>query len=271
MLSVVRQLQHEGFRATIDLLGETVTCQEQADEACQTYLDILDTLQQEGLTHHGQASATVSIKLTQMGLCLDKQACLERMRRLATRAQECGSFIQIDMEDSSCTDKTIEVYLHLRQAFSNVGIVLQAYLRRTLQDAEHIIRAGEGFGHFRLCKGIYVEPPHLAYQDKGLINRNYIDVLEAMFSQKAYVAIASHDEKLLFEAERLIRHYQLTPEQYEFQMLLGIDPIEKTLLRDAGHPLRVYVPYGREWHRYCMRRIKENPAIVGHLLKNMLT
>jgi proline dehydrogenase len=188
------------------------------------------------------------------------------MENLVADAARHGNFVRIDMEDTNCTQITIDLYLKLRKQFNNVGLVLQAYLRRTQEDAVNIIEAGAG--HFRLCKGIYVEPRWLAYQLPDLINQNYLEVLETMIEKGAYVGIATHDERLVWGALKLIRKYGLQKHQYEFQMLLGVDPELRDMLVAAGHHVRVYVPYGQEWHGYCLRRFKENPKIAGYILEN---
>lgn len=262
MLETVRALNQKGILATVDVLGEFIQHPSEAREAAEEYKQALEALHQEKL------QANVSVKLTQMGLLLDKSLCLEIMRDLIATAARLHNFVRIDMEDTGCTDDTIELYLKLREEFSNVGIVVQAYLRRTLQDVRTILKASAG--HFRLCKGIYIEPRKLAYRDHKLINKNYTLILEEIFKQNGYVGIATHNEELVWDAMRLIDQYQLKPEQYEFQMLLGVDLELRQIITNAGHRLRVYVPYGKQWYAYSMRRLKENPSIAGHILKNLL-
>ncbi len=262
MLHCVRELNAIGVSATVDVLGEFIHRPEEARETAEMYKQILDKIQEYNL------NANISVKLTALGLLLDRDLCYQLMRDLVAHAGTHGNFVRIDMEDSSCTDLTIQLYLDLRQEFSNVGIVLQAYLRRTHDDAIRIIEAGAG--HFRLCKGIYIEPRWLAYPLPDLINQNYLEVLEEMIRRGAYVGIATHDERLVWGALKLIRKYNLTREQYEFQMLLGVDPELRDMLVAAGHHVRVYVPFGVQWHAYCMRRLKENPKIAGYILQNLL-
>lgn len=262
MLATVRQFNANGMMATIDVLGEFIHTKEEAHQAADLYKQVLDAVAREKL------DANISVKLSQMGLLLDPALCYEIMDDLVKTAARTGNFVRIDMEDSPCTSETIALYLRLRERYENVGIVLQAYLRRTLQDARQIIEAGAG--HFRLCKGIYVEPRTVAYQDHAIIHKNYALVLEEMFRRKAYVGIATHNETLVWEALRLVDQYSLQPNQYEFQMLLGVDPELRQMLLDGGHRLRVYVPFGKQWYAYCMRRLKENPAIARHILKNLL-
>ncbi|MGE0200555.1 MAG: proline dehydrogenase family protein [Candidatus Melainabacteria bacterium] len=261
MVSVVQRLNGIGARCTVDLLGEFITGMDQAEATLRAYLDILDTLHARGL------NANVSVKLTALGLLLDEAACLAHMRTLVAHAKTLGNFVRIDMEDSACTDRTLALYLALRREYDNVGIVLQAYLHRTLNDMHDLVR--EDAGHFRLCKGIYKEPAAIAFQDED-INRNYLHVLEAMFQQGAYVGIATHHHDLVTGAKALIEKYNVPKTGYEFQMLLGVDAALRDSLLEEGHPLRIYVPFGEEWYAYCLRRLKENPDIVGHILGNLL-
>ena len=261
MLSTVRRFNQQGIMATVDVLGEFIHRKEEALQAAQLYKDILTAIDREKL------DANVSVKLSQMGLLLDKKLCQDIMHDLVSTAKQYGNFVRIDMEDTPCTSDTIEIYLNLRKEFDNVGIVLQAYLRRTLADARHIMDAGAG--HFRLCKGIYLEPRTEAYQTPQLIHKNFALVLEEMFKGGAYVGIATHNELLVWEGMRLVDKFNLRPDQYEFQMLLGVDAELRDLIHDGGHRMRVYVPFGKEWYAYCMRRLKENPGIARHILKNL--
>jgi proline dehydrogenase len=261
MIQAVKELNSIGVSTTIDVLGEFIHHPEEAHQTAEMYKSILDKIQKYEL------NGNISVKLTALGLLLDKDLCMSLMRDLVSYAGQYNNFVRIDMEDSACTEDTIQLYLTLRQEFSNVGIVLQAYMRRTHDDALRIIDAGAG--HFRLCKGIYVEPRWLAYQLPDLINQNYLEVLEEMIKRGAYVGIATHDERLVWGALKLIRKYNLRWDQYEFQMLLGVDPELRDMLIASGHHLRVYVPFGKQWHAYCMRRLKENPKIAGYILQNL--
>jgi proline dehydrogenase len=263
MLATVRSLNAQGIMATVDVLGEFIHHKEEALQAAAEYKQILEALDREKL------DANISVKLTQMGLLLDQQLCFEILTDLVETAARYNNFVRIDMEDSACTADTIALYLKLRERFSNVGIVVQAYLRRTLADIRHVIDTGAG--HFRLCKGIYVEPRKVAFKDHYLINKNFTLILEEMFKRKAYVGIATHNEDLVWEAMRLIDAYQLDKQAYEFQMLLGVDAELRNIILEAGHRLRVYVPFGKHWYAYSLRRLKENPGIARHILKNLLT
>ena len=188
---------------------------------------------------------------------------------MVEEARKFDNFVRIDMEDTPYTTDTYNLYLTLKQEYPRVGTVMQAYLRRSHQDV--IDLAKQGPINLRLCKGIYIEPRALAYKDPYIVNRNYALLLEELFRHQAYVGIATHDEKLVWEGLRLVRQYQLSRNDYEFQMLLGVDRELRDIIVKAGHRLRVYVPYGTEWYPYSMRRMKENPQIAMHVLRNLFT
>ena len=258
---VVRELMAEGACATIDVLGEEVKDKEKARNALANYMRVLDVIQEEKL------DANISIKLTQLGLKIDKEFCFENIRTLVEAAKNHGNFVRIDMEDSSCTTDTLEIYRRLREEFDNVGTVLQAYLRRTIQDINDLLPLKP---NLRLCKGIYVEPREIAYKDKVIINKNYAYALEKLLTGGAsYVGIATHDEKLVWEALRIIDQFHIDKSRFEFQMLLGVDPQLRRIIINSGYKLRVYVPFGTEWFAYSTRRLKENPNIVGYVLHNL--
>ncbi len=260
---VVRELNNEGILATLDVLGEDIHQRQEAIASRDKIVEVLQAITKERL------QSNVSIKLTQLGLKLDRDFCLEATRHIAGTAKGLNNFIRIDMEDSSCTDDTIWIYGELRKEFKNVGIVLQGYLRRTMSDAVAMMKGG--LGNFRLCKGIYIEPEEIAFKSRHDINRNYTDVLEHMLRANAYVGIATHDDALIGEAYRLIKELKLRTDQYEFQMLLGVRPeLRSRILRD-GHRLRIYVPFGRQWYQYSIRRFKENPQIAGYVLKALFS
>ncbi len=171
------------------------------------------------------------------------------------------------MEDSSCTTGTLEIYRSLRREHSNVGVVIQAYLRRTVDD---VVDLEDLRPNYRLCKGVYTEPREIAYHDMRAINRNYVYVLEKLLRNGSYVGIATHDELIVWEALRLIRDLKLPPSAYEFQMLLGVDEQLRNIILEAGHNLRVYIPFGRDWYAYSVRRLRENPRLAGYVLRAML-
>ena len=260
-LGVVRELDAQGAMSTLDILGEFISGLDEAEANARAYLDMFDRLEADS-----PQQANVSVKLTALGLLLDRDACLQSMRRLVKRADAAGRFVRIDMEDSPCTDATLEIYRALREEFGDrrIGVVLQSRLFRTLEDVERL--AGPGV-NFRLCKGIYLEPDAIAHTDDAGIRRAFVDALDRMFAAGAYVGIATHDAWLVERAEELIAKHGLGRDQYEFQMLLGVlAPLRRRLIAD-GHRLRVYVPYGPHWYAYSVRRLRENPQIAGHVMR----
>lgn len=259
---VTRELNRQGCMVTLDVLGENVTNLAEAQQSADEYFRALDVIAREKL------DSNISIKLTQFGLKLDFEVCLADARKLVARAKELGNFVRIDMEDSTCTTDTIRLYDLLRQEFSNVGVAIQARLRRSLTDVRSLVHNAQPT-NFRLCKGIYAEPRAIAYTTPELINKNFTLLLGEMLRDKAYVGIATHDEQLVWEALRLLDALQLPQSAYEFQMLLGVDEELRDIILSGGHRLRVYVPFGRHWHAYAMRRLKENPQIAGYIVKNI--
>ncbi len=260
-MRVVRDLNQQGCMATLDVLGEHITNREEAETAVQEYIKALHRIQSE------KVDSNISVKLTLLGLKLSVDFCLENMRRLVQEAKNLNNFVRIDMEDSSCTTDTLKIYSELRKDFTNVGFVIQAYLRRSVRDIREQIRLN-GKINVRVCKGIYVEPRQIAYKDKQIINMNFMWLVEELLRHGNYVGIATHDEKLVWSSYRLIDELKLTPQEYEFQMLLGVDePLRRLILQD-GHRLRVYVPYGKRWYEYSVRRLKENPKIAGYVARN---
>ncbi|HEX7255780.1 MAG TPA: proline dehydrogenase family protein [Gaiellaceae bacterium] len=259
---VVQRLNDEGKLATIDVLGEEITTWEEARHIGYEYENVFRAIDEQGL------DSNVSIKLTAIGLKLDYGLCREVVERLVREAGERGNFVRIDMEDSSCTDDTIRVYRELREAgLDNVGIVLQAYLRRTLDDIEAL---ADLTPNVRLCKGIYLEPEAIAYQGFDEVRESFVRALEALLEGSSYVGIATHDEWLVAEGERLVREHGRSQAEYEFQMLLGVRPERGTQLVDDGHRLRIYVPFGQHWYAYSLRRLQENPKIAGYIASDTL-
>ena len=254
---VVKRLNTESKLATIDVLGEEITTWEEARHIGYEYENVFRAIDEQGL------ESNVSIKLTGLGLKLDHGLCREILERLVRQAAERRNFVRIDMEDSSCTDETLRLYRELREAgLDNVGVVLQAYLRRTLDDIEALSDLSP---NVRLCKGIYVEPEEIAYQGFDEVRENFVHALGALLDGGSYVGVATHDEWLIEEGERLVREAGRSPAEYEFQMLLGVRPQRGTELVEGGHRLRIYVPYGEEWYAYSLRRLQENPKIAGYI------
>ncbi|HET9226178.1 MAG TPA: proline dehydrogenase family protein [Thermoanaerobaculia bacterium] len=257
----VRNLNQQGAMATLDLLGEEVQEREKAVAAVEEYLRVFDAIQAEGL------DSNVSIKLTMLGLKIDESFCRDNVERIVVKAKEHGNFVRIDMEDYTTTDATLRIFQELYARYGNVGPVLQAYMRRTLAD---IAALPEG-STARLCKGIYVEPRTVAWKGYETVRANYVRALEKLFERGIYTGIATHDEYLACRAVGLIDKHGLKREQYEFQMLLGVDEELRRILIAGGHRLRVYVPYGRDWYPYSIRRLRENPEVARHVLKAMLS
>lgn len=258
---VVRDLMEEGACATIDVLGEEVKEEEHSLKVAETYQKVIHTIHSEKL------DSTVSIKLTHMGLKIDKEFCYQNVRELLEEAKKYDNVITIDMEDHTCTTDTLEIFKRLHRDFENVGTVLQTYMRRTIQDVDNLLPLKP---NLRICKGIYNEPREIAYKDDFIINRNFTYVIEKLLSNGSYVGIATHDEKLVWESFRLIDKHKLQKDRYEFQMLLGVDPQLRRIILNAGHKLRVYVPFGKEWFAYSTRRLKENPNIAGHIMRSSI-
>lgn len=259
-VKTIRQLNAEGMMATVDLLGEEVKDRAKATEAVEEYLRVLDRIQSEKL------DANISVKPTQLGLNFDESFCRDNYERLAERAKSQGNFMRLDMEDRTTTDATLRIYRYLWERFGNVGPVLQAYMRRTLQDIGEL---PEG-ARVRLCKGIYVEPRTAAWKDYETVRLNFLQALEKLLARGAYVGIATHDEHLVCGAIGIIDRLGIPREGYEFQMLQGVETGLRKILVDGGHRLRVYVPYGRDWYLYSMRRLRENPQVAGHVTRAML-
>jgi len=258
----VRELERKGAMSTLDILGEFISSTQDAVVNTEAYEDLIRRVAEERL-----AETHISVKLTSLGLLLDRDLCLDHLRRLIRLVVKTENFLRIDMEDSSCTTDTLRIYETLRrEAPDRVGIVLQSRLRRTLDDIDEI--TGDA-ANVRLCKGIYLEPRPIAHVDPEIIRRNFVASLDRLFQRHAYVGIATHDERLVWESLRLIRQHSLRPHQYEFQMLLGVDETLRKILIDAGHRLRVYVPYGEHWYQYSVRRLRENPQIAGHAFRAM--
>jgi proline dehydrogenase len=253
---VVDELNGQGKLATVDVLGEEITSPDEARAIARQYHELLARIDDDEL------DSNISIKLTALGLDLDLGLCRENLEAVVRDAKERESFVRIDMEDSSTTTHTLGLYRDLRElGYENLGVVVQAYLRRTIDDVE-------GIDNVRLCKGIYVEPPAIAYREFEAVRANYLLVLEKLLAQGSFVGIATHDEYLIVEALRLVRG--LPSDRYEFQMLLGVRPDRADALVGAGHRVRIYVPYGTQWYEYSLRRLQENPKIAGYVAGDTL-
>lgn len=261
-IRVTRELNRQGIHATIDVLGEAVKNREEAIDSKNKALEVLDTIVKFNL------KANLSIKPTQMGLAIDEDFTYEQVLCLVKKAKEINSFIRIDMEDSPYTDATFRLYKKLKQDYDNLGVVVQAYMKRTYDDVTVLNKLGT---NYRLCKGIYIEPAAIAYKDKEAIRKNYVKDLELMLKNGNYVGIATHDEYLVNEAYRLIRELNVPKDKFEFQMLLGVKEDLRSRINDNGYKIRVYVPFGKDWYAYSTRRLKENPQVAGYIFKSMFS
>ena len=257
-LRTVSELNDSGAMATLDLLGEEVSERSKAEAAVAEYVRLFEEIDRLGL------DSNVSIKLTLAGLKIDEAFCLENADKIACSAKRFGNFVRIDMEDRTCTDPTLRIYHELQSRHGNLGAVLQSYMRRTLRDIDDL----PDKANVRICKGIYIEPRRVAWKGYETVRLNFIAALEKMFSRGVYVGIATHDEYLVAAAVALIDKYGLEPENYEFQMLLGVDEDLRRILLEGGHRLRVYVPYGPDWYTYSIRRLRENPEVARHVVRS---
>jgi proline dehydrogenase len=256
-LRVVRRLNGEGKMSTVAVLGEEITQESEARAIAQTYCDVFAAIES------GRLDSNVSVKPSALGLDLSYDLCRENLESVLREAAKNGNFVRIDMEDSSTTSDTLRLYRELRgRGFDNVGVVLQAYLRRSLDDVRALADLEP---NVRLCKGIYVEPPSIAFTDYDAVRANYVRCLDALLDAGAYVGVATHDEWLIGQA--LTRVQRLEPSDYEFQMLLGVREQRASELVAAGHRLRVYVPFGEHWYQYSLRRLQENPAMAGTIAR----
>ena len=259
---VVAELNGESKMATIDVLGEEITTREESTALLAEYEDVFETIERERL------DSNVSVKLTGLGLKLDRAFCRDNIATLVRDAAGRGNFVRIDMEDSSTTEDTLDIYRELRgEGLDNVGVVLQAYMKRTLADIASLAGLKP---NVRVCKGIYVEPADVAYQEFETVRLNFVEAVEALLDAGAYVAVATHDDWVQGEVLTLLEERRLAPEAYEFQMLLGVRrELGEELVRE-GHRLRIYVPFGRQWYEYSLRRLQENPKIAGYIALDTL-
>ncbi|MFL5920466.1 MAG: proline dehydrogenase family protein [Gaiellaceae bacterium] len=256
-LRVVRRLNDQGKMATIDVLGEEIVSPDEARAIGNAYRESLDAFER------GKLDSNVSVKPTALGLKLGYDLCRDNLEDVVRHAAERGNFVRIDMEDASTTDETLRLYRELRGAgYENVGVVFQARLKRTLQDIRDLADLRP---NVRLCKGIYVEPPEIAYRDFDSIRASFVQALEELLDAGCYVGIATHDEWLVDQGQRLTSARGLGRDDYEFQLLLGVRPSLGDALVRGRHRLRIYTPFGRHWYAYSLRRLQENPKIAGYI------
>jgi proline dehydrogenase len=260
-LDALARLQAAGFRTTVDVLGESVATADAARAAADRYIEALDALAARAL------DANVSLKLTQMGLDVDPGFCRANLSRVLAKAAESKAFVRVDMEDHTRTDATLRLVRELRGTFPEVGVVIQSYLRRSADDVEALIADGT---RVRLCKGAYNEPPTVAFPSKRDVDESYERLMERLLVAGTYPALATHDAQLIKRAREFARRERIDAARFEFQMLYGVRrDLQERLVRD-GYTVRVYVPYGREWYPYFMRRLAERPANVLFILGSIL-
>jgi len=257
-INTVRDLNSKGILATLDVLGESIKTKEEAIEAKRKALEVFDAIVKNKLL------ANLSIKPTQMGLAIDKELAYKQILELVKKGNEINNFVRIDMEDSPYTDLTLDVYKRIYEEYSNLGVVLQAYLKRTYNDTILLNKLGT---NYRLCKGIYIEPANIAYKDKQAIRDNFMKCLELMLKNGNYVGIATHDKYLIDKSYELIKALNIPKDMFEFQMLLGVREDLRDKINKDGYKIRIYVPFGDDWYKYSMRRLQENPNIAGHIVK----
>lgn len=263
-INVTQKLNNHGAKATMDLLGEFQTRSEKVQYYKDEYIRLIHTSVEKGLDN------SFSVKPTMFGLLLNEEMCYANVREIVAKAALHDRCVRIDMEDTQCTDMELSMYKRLLEEFpGHVGIVLQAYLKRTLNDLKDLVAFDKGRGliNVRLCKGIYNEPAELSFQDKDEINKHYLIDLDYMLNNNIYAAIATHDRKLIAGAYEMIKKYHVDPSKFEFQMLYGVTPELRRSIVEKGFQMRVYVPYGKDWYNYSTRRLKENPRMVSHIIK----
>jgi len=259
-----KKLNAEGISTTIDVLGEFITTLEEAEANKQEYLQVIEAAEKAGV------NGNYSLKPTFFGLLLDKEVAYQHIRAVVARAAFYKNFVRIDMEDSPCTDMEIEIFRRLKEEFPNsVGLVVQAYMKRTLEDIKNLksIHSADSPVNLRVCKGIYVEPESIAYKGYHEINSHFLEDIDYMLGEGMYPAIATHDPPVVEGAYKLIEKHQAAADKYEFQMLYGVTPALRKSILDKGHKMRVYVPFGKQWFGYCTRRLKENPKMAGVIIK----
>ncbi len=259
---VTGELNEKGIVATIDVLGESINNKKEAEAAKKECISVLEAINKNNL------DANLSIKPTQLGLIIDKEFCLQQISEILDVAKSYNNFVRMDMEDSSVTASTLEVFTKLNKKYDNVGIVLQSYLRRTLNDVGQLKINNT---NYRLCKGIYIEPENIAFKEREEVRKNFIQSLELMLDNGNYVGIATHDEYLINEAYRMIKEKNIPKNKFEFQMLYGVTEHLRDKINSDGYKIRIYIPYGEHWYPYSVRRLKENPQLAWYITKSIFS
>ena len=260
-VSVVKKVNDRGFTCTLDILGEHVQSAAEAESITRQYCDLYDVIALENI------NCNISIKLTHIGLALDKTIATDNLVRILKQAKKHDNFLRIDMENSPYTQQTIDLYKNCVSDYPNMGIVLQAYLKRSLEDARNLNRTGF---NVRVCKGIYDERETIALKDRAAIQDNFFNITKEILSGKGFVAIATHDIPLIDRIDEWIESTKVSSNRFEFQVLYGVPMggrLEKLLHK--GYTVRQYVPFGKEWFDYSLRRLKENPKIMSYVLGNL--
>jgi len=261
-VEAARMLNEKEITASLDLLGESVSSTEETFVARDEVIHILDEIARTGV------DANVSVKLTQMGLDIDVELCVQNMRTVLSRAKEHGVFVRIDMESSEHTERTLQVFKGLHPEFGNLtGVVIQSYMRRSAKDIEELIAVG---ARVRLCKGAYAEPESVAFQEKTEVDGSYERLMQRLLDAGDYPGIATHDEQLIDRALAYVEENDIPPERFEFQMLYGVRRDLHDMLREKGYNMRVYVPFGNNWYPYLMRRLAERPGNVAFMMASIV-
>lgn len=260
-VEAIRHLNQKKITASFDHLGESISSETETREEVREYVRILDAINEQAL------DSNVSLKPTQFGLDIDKKLCYENIHAVVEAAARYQNFVRIDMEDSTKTDDTIEIFNRLRTEFNNVGIVIQSYLYRSEKDIGELLKAG---ARIRLCKGAYKEPDAVAFPKKSDVDANYIKLMKVLLVSGIYHGIATHDENMIAATKQFAKERGIAVDQFEFQMLYGVRRDLQEKLINEGYRVRVYVPYGHSWYPYFMRRLAERPANVWFVLKNMI-
>lgn len=260
-IEVTRALNKQGMMVTLDHLGEFVNNEEEANAMADNCIRTLEAIAANDV------NANLSLKLTSMGLDISRELCVNNMTRILQKAREYGIFVRIDMEDYAHLERTFDVFYELRRTFDHFGLVIQAYLYRSVKDVEALAKYGT---NLRLVKGAYKESAEVAFPDKKDVDDNYKKIIKLQLEKGNYAAIATHDEAIIAYTKRLVKEKNIPRDQFEFQMLYGIRPDLQKRLVQEGYRVRIYVPYGNDWYGYFMRRLAERPANVGFVVKGML-
>jgi proline dehydrogenase len=261
-IAAARTIEAAGLTHTLDYLGESVGTMAEADAAARAYLGVIERIVASGIGRN------ISLKLTQLGLTIDRATCVDNLRRILDAAGPHDFFVRIDMEDSPFTEITLDIFETIwQQGYRNAGVVLQSYMRRSLDDARRMNALG---ARVRLVKGAYKEPKKVAYQQKEEVDASFVEIMQRLLTAGVYPAIATHDPAMIEATRRFAAQQQIAPDGYEFQMLYGIRRDLQSQLRQQGHRVRVYVPFGREWFPYFMRRLGERPANIGFVIRGIV-